>query len=1153
MTNTTVGIGVGPVVRPQPVPTGKPKVKPVPTGKPTVTPVPTGKPKVTPVPTGRPKVKPVPTGKPKVSPAPTSRPNRPFSVPTDRGYTLSETPVSATKDGGIFDSGCSRSMTGNKERLDDFHAFHGGKVTFGGGEGRITGKGTIRKQHKASYKTINAVSSISEPLQLLHMDLFGPTSIRSIDHKYYCLVITDDYSRVSVISPHNKTPYALLTGNIPSVSHFKPFGCHVTILNTSDHLGKFDGKADEGYIVGYSVSNKAYRVYNVPNKRVEESMNLWFLKDKPNVQGLVHEWYFDLDYLTDSLVIIVPSDPSHNIQGTHPIDTPGEEHRDTSYADSPTLGTEHNAEDLHTPLIPTGSIPVPATATMVPFDDVLVHSSSSTDSIFDGEPTTRFPCPFDLGNHNPSPGIFSFSSYDDEFDTDLNNVASFVEVNMLLGLSGYSKTSEMLGGLLSVTRLDLFLKDIDRRRMDVKSAFLYGRIEKEVYVTQPKYFVDPQHPKKCYGGTYLLPRTATTPYEAPKPKSKNESDSPVNVHLYRSMIESLLVLEAYKDSDYAGANKDRKSRTGGCQFLGRRLMSWQCKKQTIVATSSSKADAGVPSGIARVPTGSVVYPTGGGAEVAEQAVPHHMPSPDHSLAYLPTPTRPPTSDPVASVLKHDHHSDQHETATVSFPSRDDAPLGGNFHPSPSRSSHAPTVSQPSRGEEDLITLTALSFVVSTLIQKVRSLEAELLDHKKLFKDVVGKLVKKVKTLEVKLKTKKRKMVVSDSDQEDGTTQNVDLDALRALVNVAVAADSSIPSGNTSQFLAASPCAPPAGPIGTSKVPPTPFAIPSGAANCASNVSAAALAVPGKSPMVEEDIPVKARTFRQMEEDRLGEEAARRIHEEEMAEMEREGSEAHRKRQQKVLESTKFYNEADWLNIRAREEANASLSKTLLGDDVTEDNFPAHSQGSIKSKIQAFSQNLKRPGPVLEEPSTKRPKSPEAPTSSMPELSISLAVTSPPSSRTSESLLADSNDEDSVDEVWSSIVGWELLSTPLGEINALYRIDGTTKHFATFCQILYMVDRQDLMKLYGLVVQYYKHHPAIGAGLLFWGDLQVLFDSQAGGKGYSNSPMIQVLRVGLVINPPGYIVPTGRVIVPTGGYVVPTGRVIVATGRHVVPA
>ncbi|GKF18940.1 putative ribonuclease H-like domain-containing protein, partial [Tanacetum coccineum] len=53
------------------------------------------------------------------------------------------------------------------------------------------------KQHKASYKAITAVSTISEPLQLLHMYLFGPTSIRSIDHKHYSLVVTDDFSRFS--------------------------------------------------------------------------------------------------------------------------------------------------------------------------------------------------------------------------------------------------------------------------------------------------------------------------------------------------------------------------------------------------------------------------------------------------------------------------------------------------------------------------------------------------------------------------------------------------------------------------------------------------------------------------------------------------------------------------------------------------------------------------------------------------------------------------------------------------------------------------------------------------------------------------------------------------------------------------------------------
>ncbi|GKA44186.1 putative ribonuclease H-like domain-containing protein, partial [Tanacetum coccineum] len=451
------------------------------------------------------------------------------------------------KDLGIVDSGCSRSMTGNKEKLDDFVKIIGGTVTFGGGDGKITGKGTIRtsklnfenvyyveelqnfnlfsvsqicdkknkvlftdteclvltkefqlpensqvvlrvprrhnlysfnlteiqperditcllakassdestkwhrrmahvnfkninklakhglvnglpsklftndhncvacnkgKQHKASYKAITAVSTISEPLQLLHMDLFGPTSIRSIDHKYYSLVVTDDLSRFSwvfflgtkdetyyilkdfitfienqlnkkvkaircdngtefknsklielcgskgikrdysnartpqqngvaerknrtlieaartmladsklptmfwteavstacyvlnrvlVTRPHNKTPYELLSGKVPNISHLKPFGCHVTILNTSDHLGKFEGKADEGFIVGYAAHSKAYRVYNLSSKKIEETLNLRYLEDKPNVQGLGQEWYFDLDYLTDSL------------------------------------------------------------------------------------------------------------------------------------------------------------------------------------------------------------------------------------------------------------------------------------------------------------------------------------------------------------------------------------------------------------------------------------------------------------------------------------------------------------------------------------------------------------------------------------------------------------------------------------------------------------------------------------------------------------------------------------------------------------------------------------------------------------------------------------------------------------------------------------
>ncbi|GJU08231.1 putative ribonuclease H-like domain-containing protein [Tanacetum coccineum] len=69
-------------------------------------------------------------------------------------------------------------------------------------------------------------------------------------------------NRVLVVKPHNKTPYELFRGFKPALSFMRPFGCHVTILNTLDSLGKFDGKGDEGFFVGYSLSSKAFRVYN---------------------------------------------------------------------------------------------------------------------------------------------------------------------------------------------------------------------------------------------------------------------------------------------------------------------------------------------------------------------------------------------------------------------------------------------------------------------------------------------------------------------------------------------------------------------------------------------------------------------------------------------------------------------------------------------------------------------------------------------------------------------------------------------------------------------------------------------------------------------------------------------------------------------------
>nr|GEV72709.1 JmjC domain-containing protein [Tanacetum cinerariifolium] len=239
-------------------------------------------------------------------------------------------------------------------------------------------------------------------------------------------------------------------------------------------------------------------------------------------------------------------------------------------------------------------------------------------------------------------------------------------------------------------------------------------------------------------------------------------------------------------------------------------------------------------------------------------------------------------------------SRSHKTGVIPFPNVEDEPLEGSFHMSPPGSTQAPPAGQPSGGTEDPITLTALSSVVSTLVQKVNSLEIELKDHKKLFKDVVG----------------------------------------------------NIPPGGASHIHATCTSVPAAVLTGASTVL---VGSPSVPADVPPSVAPAGASSKGKSLIVEEEIPVKERKFKQMQEDILGEQAAKRLHDKEQAQLDRYRAELQRQRQQEVLDSAMYYTEADWINIMAHVEANASLSKILLGDDVSEDNFPARMAALIKRK------------------------------------------------------------------------------------------------------------------------------------------------------------------------------------------------------------
>ncbi|GJX74762.1 hypothetical protein Tco_0313357 [Tanacetum coccineum] len=366
--------------------------------------------------------------------------------------------------------------------------------------------------------------------------------------------------------------------------------------------------------------------------------------------------------------------------------------------------------------------------------------------------------------------------------------------------------------------------------------------------------------------------------------------------------------------------------------------------------------------------------------------------PDKSQEHIPTPPRPTTPDHIPPVFEQGHSSDPniasflgaHESDPNLFTSTnvEDETLGGSFHTTPPRSTPVPPEGPTSGGAEDLATLTALSSLVSELVQKVSTLESELKAHKLLFKDVVGQLVKKVKALELKLKTRSRKVVMSESDKEEEEEQ--DVDPLIKLANAAAASDAHVdvspgadippspplPTDMSAGVSSGVSTGAPTGPstvspssttVPTSSSVPAAETIPAGSGTTpASPSSPVRIARKGKGVAVEEPTLTHDKTFKQLEEERLGWEAAQRLQAQELADFEKQRAESlmkdanlarqmsqdfemtedQRKRQQEVLASAANYSDAAWDIILARLQANPDLTSTIFGVEFTDDDFAA---------------------------------------------------------------------------------------------------------------------------------------------------------------------------------------------------------------------
>ncbi|KAJ9555797.1 hypothetical protein OSB04_010411 [Centaurea solstitialis] len=654
-------------------------------------------------------------------------------------------------------------------------------------------------------------------------------------------------NRVLIVKSKGKTPYELFEKKKPYIGFLKPFGGPCTILDTKTHLGKFESKYDDGFLVGYSSQSKALRVFNSSTRIIEESDNVKCNENTPNIPRSGPSWLFDIDSLTNSLnmsytvntgsgteqvketsptFVMFPmpfvdsNDASATVESTSDDQTePGSEKNDEQPIEESSettneipvleegpqwdqepevndsnLGVDLPEEPLHltrtqknhpptlvigdiqSPMITrkqSKSLPNPHLSMISVFlsqtEPKKAHDAMKDPSWIEAmqEELLQFVLQhvWDLVDlpkgHRVIGTKWIFRNKTDERGIVIKNKARLVA-------QGYTQEEgidydDVFAPVARIEAIRLFLafasyKGFKVYQMDVKSAFLYGTIDQEVYVSQPPGFEDPKYPDKVYKlrkalyglhqeprawydtlSSYLLEnkfergvidktlfikrtktdmllvqiyvddiifgstkddmckefeelmhkkfkmsymgelnfflglqvkqkpdgifinqskyvasmlqkfgmndaKPASTPMETHKHLTADVEGEEVDVHHYRSMIGSLMYLTAsrpdimfavcvcaryqvrpkeshlhavkrifkylngqprlglwypndssfdlvaYTDSDYGGANLDRKSTSGGCQFLGGRLVSWQCKKQTTVSQSTTEAE-----------------------------------------------------------------------------------------------------------------------------------------------------------------------------------------------------------------------------------------------------------------------------------------------------------------------------------------------------------------------------------------------------------------------------------------------------------------------------------------------------------------------------------------------------------------------------------
>nr|GEX05555.1 retrovirus-related Pol polyprotein from transposon TNT 1-94 [Tanacetum cinerariifolium] len=420
------------------------------------------------------------------------------------------------------------------------------------------------KQHKATSRTMLADS-------LLHITFWA----KAINTACYLL------NRALVTKPHNKTPYELLNGRLPRLDFMRPFGYPVTILNTLDPLGKFQGKADEGFWLGNQTEKNAGPQDTNGNAGTQDNVD----EGKETIVEPVNKedraYKDELDKLMS------------------------QEKEASDAVDSFNKDFEQGCMDQR------GAAKAGSTNSFNTVSNP-VNAASSSGTFSAGGPSSPHPDAFILDDtllHTHSPLQFKvwvqrltlttwnlpllkkairtkwvYMNKKDERGIVVRNKARLVAQGNIQ--EEWIDYDDVFAPVARIEAIGIFLAFASFMGFIVYQMDVY--VDNIIFGSTKKSLCD-EFKALMHKIFQMSSMRELTFFLGMQAKQSEEGIFISQISLWYPK-DSLFNLEAYSDSDYARANLDRKSITGGCQFLGRRLILWQCKKQTIVATSTTEVE-----------------------------------------------------------------------------------------------------------------------------------------------------------------------------------------------------------------------------------------------------------------------------------------------------------------------------------------------------------------------------------------------------------------------------------------------------------------------------------------------------------------------------------------------------------------------------------